>query len=303
MDTFYPPDRVAELLALRPYVKEVIIRGRYATMCSAADVEDAVQLVYIKALGHLHAFRPEEGGMKAWLARIACNVMVDALRSKVRHDEVISSNPTDMARETVCEFTPERVASVQAFAIKVADAINQMPPKLREVLRYVDSHEIDHEHIATELRITTGAAKMRLSRARAYLRDKLGPTEEHYGVVAPVPTFATEIRPSFPRKTIIFLGQVVHLLPPLVIGMLGFAPPAMSDTDEIRAKANDESIVFHRQIQVASTVVPDAPMQPKRAPGPPKRERRTQAPSMNVALDGALNSLHADGRIMTNGQQ
>jgi RNA polymerase sigma-70 factor (ECF subfamily) len=56
---------------------------------------------------------------------------------------------------------------------RIADALDDLPAKLRSVVVLKDVYGMSHEAIAEELGISVSAAKVRLHRARRKLRDVL----------------------------------------------------------------------------------------------------------------------------------
>ena len=56
---------------------------------------------------------------------------------------------------------------------QVAQAVDELPPKLRAVVVLRDVYGLPHEAIAEELGISVSAAKVRLHRGRRRLRDVL----------------------------------------------------------------------------------------------------------------------------------
>ncbi|MDQ3462939.1 MAG: RNA polymerase subunit sigma-24, partial [Actinomycetota bacterium] len=59
--------------------------------------------------------------------------------------------------------------------VRVQAALALLPEKLRVVVVLRDVYDLPHDAIATELGITETAAKVRLHRARARLRERLYP--------------------------------------------------------------------------------------------------------------------------------
>jgi RNA polymerase sigma-70 factor (ECF subfamily) len=91
-------------------------------------------------------------------------------RHKHRHDELVDTvEDTDLARD------PSAQADVMALRADLADALEELSPKLRAVVLLRDVYELPHEDIAAELGISETAAKVRLHRARLQLKERLFP--------------------------------------------------------------------------------------------------------------------------------
>ena len=158
-------ERLAALV--RRYEKD-ILRICYVYLQDAEQAKDAVQDTFLKAYLHLQHLR-DDSRAKSWLARIAVNVCRDYLRSPwVTHtdrrvqpeDIVLPADPPDRAHDGL------------------ADAVMNLPVKLREAvtLRYVYGFDI-HE-AARILGITPSAVSRRCGQARARLKDELEGSEE-----------------------------------------------------------------------------------------------------------------------------
>ena len=127
------------------------------------QAKDAVQDTFLKAYLHLHQLR-DDSREKSWLARIAVNVCRDYMRSPwVTHTDR-RVQPEDVARTT------DLADGTQGG---LADAVMNLPVKLREAvtLRYVYGFDI-HE-AARILGITPSAVSRRCGQARARLKDEL----------------------------------------------------------------------------------------------------------------------------------
>ena len=158
-------ERLAALV--RRYEKD-ILKICYVYLQDAEQAKDAVQDTFLKAYLHLHQLR-DDSSEKSWLARIAVNVCRDYMRSPwvIHTDRRIQ--PEDVVRTT--ELTDEAQGGL-------ADAVMNLPVKLREAvtLRYVYGFDI-HE-AARILGITPSAVSRRCGQARARLKDELEGSEE-----------------------------------------------------------------------------------------------------------------------------
>ena len=153
-------ERLAVLV--RRYEKD-ILRICYVYLQDAEQAKDAVQDTFLKAYLHLHQLR-DDSREKSWLARIAVNVCRDYMRSPwVTHTDR-RIQPEDVARTT------DMADGTQGG---LADAVMNLPVKLREavMLRYVYGFDI-HE-AARILGITPSAVSRRCGQARARLKDEL----------------------------------------------------------------------------------------------------------------------------------
>jgi RNA polymerase sigma factor (sigma-70 family) len=209
-------DLLAEVLALRPEV-ERILRGD-SRHPDAESLEDKTQIVLLKVTRHLGDYQQHADGMRPWLSRIAKNVQRDAARSAWRRRHFFGYrgvSPDDVIDDAACL---ERRAAARALLRKVVEVMAEMPEQLRTVLVLVAFERLDHEQVATKLAITIPAVKMRLLRAREYLREHAGTLDDHLAVLAPV--FIDERRSGVAHGLVRFGSWFGPLLPPLLASVL-----------------------------------------------------------------------------------
>ncbi len=156
-------------------------------MCrDTADAEDLVQDTFLNVIKYLKGFR-HQAKFKNWLYKIATSVCIKKRRrSKHAPDRTLSLE----------EFLPKDEADVagkvprwavipidqvlnEELAKRLNDAIHALPRKYRivSVLREVEGFSTDET--AKILNITPANVKVRLHRARLFLREKLKNYYEH----------------------------------------------------------------------------------------------------------------------------
>lgn len=117
-----------------------------------------------------------------YIYRIATNLAITELRKRKRH-KLVSLTGFFQSRdsfEEAAELDPADLAPLQDVAMvdderrsAVARAIATLPEKYRVPLVLRDVEERSYEEIARILEMSEGTVKSRISRARAFLRDKL----------------------------------------------------------------------------------------------------------------------------------
>ena len=140
----------------------------YMTLRDRAQAEDAVQEAFLRAYRALPAFRGDSSH-KTWLTRIAINVCRDWQRS---------SWFTRINRYITPDDLPERAAEKDEDASAVADAIQRLPVRYREVVLLYYDQNMTMPEIAGVLGINASSVSRRLKTACAKLRAALG--EEGY---------------------------------------------------------------------------------------------------------------------------
>jgi len=145
-------------------IKQII--GNFADEETAKDIE---QDVYVKVWKTSSHDKP-----LAYIKTLVVNTCKDFLKSKQhRQSKLISSDENDLlickdARETPLQRT-ERLFRQKM----IMNAINNLPPKLKEVIILYDIHELEQHKIAQKLNCPLGTVKSRLFNARKQLQADL----------------------------------------------------------------------------------------------------------------------------------
>jgi len=136
------------------------------------DADDVVQDTYVRAYRSLRKFRGD-ARFSTWLHRITANSASTYMGRRQRH-----SRHDDI--DAVIDLADRREANDPEFALengavgqRLRRALDNLPERLRNVVVLRDVHGMSHREIARELDISEAAAKVRLHRARARLRDGL----------------------------------------------------------------------------------------------------------------------------------
>ena len=143
---------VAKLYAEYGYF---LFRRCHAYLGDAASAHDAVQEVFVRALGHVHAFRGDSHP-RTWLCRIADHLCLDVLRRRSR-------NPVRPEPE---HFDLELAAHVRSddgdSLIMARRLLEQLEPESRRlaVLYYVD--ELTQDELSRELGVSRRTIGKRL---------------------------------------------------------------------------------------------------------------------------------------------
>jgi len=148
------------------------------------DARDVVQEAYLRAYRGLKRFRGD-AQFSTWLYRITANCAANQLRKRARHRHDELDDDHDPVVDRRLDHDPEVMAEASDLRSRVASALDELPPRLRAVVILRDVYDLPHESIAAELGISESAAKVRLHRARARLREKVFPARAPEGDVGP----------------------------------------------------------------------------------------------------------------------
>ena len=137
------------------------------------DARDVVQDAYLRAFKGLKRFRGE-AQFSTWMYRITANCANTLLAKRTKHRHAVLDDADPIADERPA-VDPQLQADATALRARLTEALEDLPPKLRQVVVLRDIYDLPHEAIAAELGISETAAKVRLHRARKKLREDLFP--------------------------------------------------------------------------------------------------------------------------------
>ena len=132
--------------------------------------EDLVQIVFQRILKYRHTYR-DEGKFSAWLYHLARRVAADHYRRSARQPTPTDPADFDRVSDEVTASAGESAATRDDLSI-MQTALEELPLEQREILVLHRFQHLPHQQIAKLLNISTGAAKVRVHRALAALRDR-----------------------------------------------------------------------------------------------------------------------------------
>jgi len=166
-------------------ISELFERHYPSSLCVARRIlrseeesQDAVQSAYLSAFRHLHSFRGD-AAFKTWITRIVTNHCLmrlrqpwlrtywgdlDALAANGESSRLASSGPT-----------PEASAFCREIGAALTDAAARLPKPLCEVFHLHAISGLTLKQVAAATGLTLPAAKSRLFRAHARMRERLQP--------------------------------------------------------------------------------------------------------------------------------
>ena len=140
------------------------------------DARDVAQEAYLRAYRGLRRFRGD-AQFSTWLYRITANCAATQLGRRARHRHDVLDDTVPLA-DPRTDHDPQLRADASDLRDRLADALDDLPPRLRSVVILRDVYDLSHEAIAAELGISESAAKVRLHRARHKLRTQLFPRRD-----------------------------------------------------------------------------------------------------------------------------
>jgi RNA polymerase sigma-70 factor (ECF subfamily) len=158
----------------------------YRMVRDRALAEDLAQETFVKALNALDTYRPEFK-FSSWLFKIANNVAIDHLRRRQLETLSLDGGPDALTPREVDESrpvvpdrseTPLQEVEARELGAALERAIGKLRPEYRAciILRHIEDRP--YEDIAEILDLPLGTVKTYLHRARAELKEILGPMRE-----------------------------------------------------------------------------------------------------------------------------
>lgn len=152
----------------------IVWQTAYRLLGSYEDTADCFQETFVCALEVSR--RQRVRSFSALLVRLATSRAIDQLRQRCRKSRYNVNLPdwTNVPDEIP---GPAQQAQSQELAIRLRNAIGQLPPQEAKAfcLRYLS--DMSYRQIANELNIKTSAAGVLLHRAKAKLRQALQPSQ------------------------------------------------------------------------------------------------------------------------------
>ena len=148
--------------------------------CTSPD--DSVEVVndgFLKVYKALHTFNPQhtnvEASLKGWMKRIIINTSIDHLRKNNQRFLIVEISDHHFDTADTVETSIDRMTFKEILAI-----IQQLSPVYRTVfnLHVLDGYK--HEEIAKQLKISVGASKSNLAKARMNIQKMLKETDFNY---------------------------------------------------------------------------------------------------------------------------
>lgn len=135
--------------------------------------EDLEQEVYCKVWKNSEKYE-EKGNFSAWIRTISANISKDYLKSSQKK---LTDNSTN--DENVLEFVKSNKSTPEENLLKkerqkiIADAIQKLKPKFKEVILLYEIENKSYEEISQKIKCPIGTVKSRLYNAKKELAQML----------------------------------------------------------------------------------------------------------------------------------
>lgn len=150
--------------------KGLIVRLSLSFLGNREEAEEAAQEIFLRAFRSLHRFSLDRK-LLPWLYSIAVNHLRSAYGRMRRREERVAAVEVELAAGG--ESDPQRVVLADYERIALRQAVDCLPPTLREVVVLYYYEEMRVESISAVLNIGVENVKSRLFRGRQKLRETL----------------------------------------------------------------------------------------------------------------------------------
>ena len=158
-----------------------IVYGFGMKVCGTPeDAEDTAQETLIRLARELKEF-PNARALAVWLYKVAkTQCLMSRRKSKFAPAQMLTldalmpkGSGTSAPQVKSWEITPEEITLKKELRSKLEDAILTLPKHYRLVLILRDMEQLDTREVAEVMGISEKTTKMRLHRARVFLRNAL----------------------------------------------------------------------------------------------------------------------------------
>lgn len=143
--------------------KMMAVCMRYAH--SNFEAEDMLQNGFLRIFKHLDSYGGN-GSFEGWMRRIMVNTAIEVYRKNQRSVQTVEMTP-------VYDFSGSASEATNLEAKDLMKIIQQLPRGYQLVFNLYALEGYSHAEIAEKLDISEGASKSQLSRARAWLKEKI----------------------------------------------------------------------------------------------------------------------------------
>lgn len=135
--------------------------------------EDLEQEVFVRVWKNKDKYT-EKGSLRSWINTVAKNISKDYLRlASRRHEQNATSDDEVVNAIKDTKVTPELRLQSKIREKRIIKAIDNLRPKLKEVIMLCDIEGYTYEEAATTLGVPIGTIKSRIFTAKKELAQKL----------------------------------------------------------------------------------------------------------------------------------
>ena len=165
-------EAISELYDLQSVVLySVIVR----VLRSETDAEDVLQEVFLRVWERAHQYNPERSPPSVWLMRIARNLAIDRLRSKMSKTQAREQDIEllDDIEDVQGHTRPDNAAINSEHRDEIMEAMLQLPRDRRVLIEFAYFRGYTQSELAEHFKLPLGTVKTRVRTAMSFLRSRL----------------------------------------------------------------------------------------------------------------------------------
>jgi len=140
---------------------------------TGSENEDIEQEVYIRTWKNIDKYK-EEGKFKSWLNTITANLCRDYMKSSYfKNSQKFVTEEDDLIQIRDEKENIESVFIQKQRQKRIIQAIDELKPKLKEVIVMYEMQDMSYEEISEKLKCPVGTIRSRLFNARKELSISL----------------------------------------------------------------------------------------------------------------------------------
>ena len=155
--------------------KDQLFNFAYRFLSNSYEAQDVVQETFVRLYTKKHAYQ-RIAKFSTWLYTITGNLAKTELRKRKRRNitPISQMGHEDQLYEIEDLYAnPEKDVDSNLKEALLQGAINQLPPRFKQVVILVDIQELSYEDVADIMHVPLGTIKSRLNRARRKLAKSL----------------------------------------------------------------------------------------------------------------------------------
>ncbi len=153
--------------------KRLVYNVVFRMVQNDADREDLCQDIFVKVYQNLGGFQ-YESKLSTWIARIAYNTCINALKKKkvpLYDDHALEGD--SLEKVTANSEKPDEVTEERDLSARLQREIEKLPAKYKTILTLYHVEEMSYAEIAEIMNLPEGTVKSYLFRARKLLKEHL----------------------------------------------------------------------------------------------------------------------------------
>lgn len=150
--------------------KDRVFRHAFRLLTNRHDAEDALGAVFFELWRRRRDVRMSDGSVLPWLLVTTTNTALNMQRATRRYAQLLNSLPHDMSERSAEEEAFLRSTTLDPVLMQAIRSLGVVDQGLTALV-FIEDYSI--EDAAAALGISGGAARTRLSRLRAKLRNEL----------------------------------------------------------------------------------------------------------------------------------